>query len=858
MPDCEKGAEIRTITANTTLWPGKKTDPEKHPFIKQRACSSGPDSGTLGKIQALRRRDRYPVSDPGYRKKTFSLQIFLPRRSTLVTMRIRSVIFLLVFSFGLVPLFILVALTLPKTIDRLDRAAELESQALSQVRFARLNARIRCLKKSLVRSATLPSVTRELTSGISSDVVPALLLRWFGDDPQVLNLCLFDLRGRLHLSLSRRNDTLKPSVGEHTHHPRQMLLEEIPTMRPDEILARLVPRFGPDSLDTSEERFDLLMAAPVFGHARQPVGVMAMRVDLARFLDGYTSSFWVTGQGRLLHAGLHAAVGGSSCDAPSGFPVLTDSRNDNSPVIIRDGHGHRIAWLPIIFNERQKAVMWVGTAIDESATRQWKGFLLFTVLGLIAVMTVLVFVAASWIATRIDHIRKDLLTGLDAIINEEKKVRFNWQGPREIRELAADLTALAEHYFRNCEARNRAQAALRESEDKFRSLAGSALDGIILMDDQGKITYWNRAASTIFGYSDHEARHQPIHSLIGLQRREDEQALVIGATDPGGPQVQQTLELIAHHRDGREIPVEVSLSSARINDRWHAIWIVRDISERKKAEEQARKQQRQLQQADKMISLGLLVSGVAHEINNPNSIALRGIPMLARAWESVKPILDQYYEEHGDFTVAGLEYTEMRQQIPVLCDELEESAVRIRAIVQDLKDYARQESSGDMTELDVNEVVQAAVRLTANTVTKATRHFDCRCSSPLPRVRGNRQRLIQVVINLIQNSCEALRSQEEQIHVSTRFDPDRHGVEIRVEDTGAGIAPELISKVTDPFFTTKRTVGGTGLGLSVSAGIIKEHGGMIDFVSSPGQGTTVIVLLPCSETISATTGNRHE
>jgi PAS domain S-box-containing protein len=770
-------------------------------------------------------------------------------------MRIRSFIFLVVIGLGLLPLFILVALTLPKTIDRLDRAAELESQAKSHVGFAKLNARIRCLKKSLVRSATLPSAIEAVANGTSADVVRNVLIRWFADDSQVHSLCLFDLDARQYLSLSRIDGRLQSAMGLHKHHPRAVLLGKVRKMQENDIYVQLVNKLETRDGSGAPEGYDLVMATPVYNHGSSLVGVMVMRIDLSEFLRDYTSSFWVTGNGEYLRgcteedADAARKQGESSCNAFAEFPSLKMDLSGDDPVILKNGRDEKVAWLPIIFNTRDKAVMWVGSRVDESATKQWKFFILTNVIGVIAAMAVVVFFSASWIAARIDRLRRDLLTGLEVIINEEKKVSFDWNGPREIKSLARDLTELSDHYSTNCEARNRAQAALLESEDKFRSLTASALDGIILMDHEGNISYWNEAATKIFGYSAAEAINQPIHALIGLRRPDGEAGLVHLDSVEDNPDMGGTLELIGRHRNGHEIPVELSLSSARINNKWHAIWIVRDISERKKSEERARKQQQQLLHADKMISLGLLVSGVAHEINNPNSIALLNLSMLARAWESVKPILDEYYEDNGDFTVAGLEYTEMRRQLPRLCSELEESAVRIKQIVKDLKDYARQEAGGMMIEVDVNEVVRSAVRLTTNVIHKSTSRFTVEYADELPPVRGNRQRLIQVVINLLQNSCEALRGHDDSITVLTRYNAEKDGVEIVVEDTGAGIDPEVINKVTDPFFTTKRTMGGTGLGLSVSAGIVKEHHGLMSFSSTPGKGTRVVIVLPAVEQV---------
>jgi signal transduction histidine kinase len=260
--------------------------------------------------------------------------------------------------------------------------------------------------------------------------------------------------------------------------------------------------------------------------------------------------------------------------------------------------------------------------------------------------------------------------------------------------------------------------------------------------------------------------------------------------------------------------------------------------------EARRKAEGALRESERMASLGLLVSGVAHEINNPNSIIMLNTPMLHRAWESVRPILEAYHREHGDFMVAGLEYSEMREQVPILFDESEESARRIRRIVSDLREYARQDTTSELEVVDLNEIVQTAVRLTGNRIRKSTNHFIARYEPSLPAVRGSRHRLEQVIINLIHNACESLPDSGAAITLATAHNPGKQMVEVRVEDQGAGIPPEVLGQITDPFFTTKRNLGGTGLGLSVSAGIVKDHQGSMQFDSEPGRGTTATVSFP--------------
>ncbi|MFA6283553.1 MAG: ATP-binding protein, partial [Desulfurivibrionaceae bacterium] len=145
-----------------------------------------------------------------------------------------------------------------------------------------------------------------------------------------------------------------------------------------------------------------------------------------------------------------------------------------------------------------------------------------------------------------------------------------------------------------------------------------------------------------------------------------------------------------------------------------------------------------------------------------------------------------------------------------------------------------------------------------NKIKNATRNFSTDLAPDLPPIRGNRQRLEQVLINLIQNSCEALADQNGAITLASRYDADRDEIEVSVHDQGTGIAAEIINQITDPFFTTKRSYGGTGLGLSVSAGIINEHQGRLRFSSSPETGTTATISFPAwrEETDDKTTQSR--
>jgi signal transduction histidine kinase len=263
--------------------------------------------------------------------------------------------------------------------------------------------------------------------------------------------------------------------------------------------------------------------------------------------------------------------------------------------------------------------------------------------------------------------------------------------------------------------------------------------------------------------------------------------------------------------------------------------------------EELRLRQQQLIQADKMASLGVLVSGIAHEINNPTGLILFNLPVLRRAYQAAEVGLEDRFRQEGDFMIGGMRYSQLRQETPRLLQEMQEGAKRIKRIVEDLKDFARRDSSTLKEAVDLNSVVRAAIRLVDNSIKKATSNLQVDCGFWLPAFRGNHQRIEQVVVNLLLNACQALPDPQKMIRVSTAHDAVRGEVILSVEDEGVGIPAEHLAHLADPFFTTKRDVGGTGLGLSVSSGIVKEHQGRVEFRSTVGAGTTVTVTFPVAK-----------
>jgi signal transduction histidine kinase len=269
-------------------------------------------------------------------------------------------------------------------------------------------------------------------------------------------------------------------------------------------------------------------------------------------------------------------------------------------------------------------------------------------------------------------------------------------------------------------------------------------------------------------------------------------------------------------------------------------------SRRQKAQELAQLQQEQLFQAAKMASLGTLVSGVAHEINNPITSVLLNIQVFEKYFQESLPILDAHYAGGGTLRIGGMDYEGLRARMPQLLLHAREGIGRVKQIVGELKDFAGQRPSDVRDGVDLNQVAQKAVSLVAHLIKKSTDRFQMALAPDLPAVLGNGQRLEQVIMNLLVNACQALGDRRQGIGLRTGVDADGTRVWLAVRDEGAGMAPDVLARVTDPFFTTRRDSGGIGLGLSISDTIVRDHGGRLAFESQERLGTTATLTLPAA------------
>jgi PAS domain S-box-containing protein len=396
---------------------------------------------------------------------------------------------------------------------------------------------------------------------------------------------------------------------------------------------------------------------------------------------------------------------------------------------------------------------------------------------------------------------------------------------RSLRRLIATLeTAAVEQRQTELRLLKEAQvsdAALKKSEATGQALLESASEGIVLVNASGRITLVNAAAERMFGYDHDGLLGQPLEILLPDRVRG-----VHGehrARYFAGPRVRPMgtgLDLAGQRRDGSEFPVEISLSYVETSEGMTAMALVTDITERKRVEAELQRQRDTLYQTEKLAALGTLSAGIAHEMNNPLGIITSRIEvMLLDAEEQNLP-------------------TQVLEDLQVL----HRATQRVARIATNLRSFARQ-TPREHTRVDLNAVVAETLLLMQKPLEVDGITLITSLDPGLGPILGDANTLQQVLLNLVTNAREAMASGGGEIRIETRVVAERPGwMRVVIRDTGPGISPEELSKVFDPFYTTKRT--GTGLGLSVSYGIIQDHHGTVDVQSVPGKGTTFILAFP--------------
>jgi signal transduction histidine kinase/CheY-like chemotaxis protein len=262
------------------------------------------------------------------------------------------------------------------------------------------------------------------------------------------------------------------------------------------------------------------------------------------------------------------------------------------------------------------------------------------------------------------------------------------------------------------------------------------------------------------------------------------------------------------------------------------------------AEKALKESQQQLQQAQKMEALGTLVAGVAHEINNPINLIMYNLPLIQKIWSDFLPVLMEQRKLSPDQKFGGFTYEFLEDNLPQLVADMDMAANRVAKIVSDLKNFSKQSNIAEKSALQVNTAINNALRLAQTTIRKSGVQIELQLGEELPLILGNLQSIEQIILNIIINAIQAIDHENGIVRIRSGFQPKNERILIAISDNGPGISADIADKLFLPFVTDKQEEGGTGLGLSVTYGLVQAHGGDISFETRKGKGTTFTISMP--------------
>ena len=352
---------------------------------------------------------------------------------------------------------------------------------------------------------------------------------------------------------------------------------------------------------------------------------------------------------------------------------------------------------------------------------------------------------------------------------------------------------------------------LSESEARYRAVLDNSPEAVLGLSREQWIVTWNRGAESIFGYRAAEIVGKPLNALFPPEAEKDFQRLLAEVMEKGSV---RDFYLPGRTRGGQLLDLSLSWGGSQsdfwMNKEWSVV--IRDIT-------RSRKLARQLVQSEKLSAVGRLISGIAHELNNPLQ-AVIGYAQFLAADKRLKGSEDLKFIHQG--------------------------ALRCSKIIENLLLFVRQ-GGAEKRPVCVDKMVSAALELLDYKLSKAdVIRVTMSLPQGLPPIDGNFQQLQQVLINLINNACDAMAGQSGPKQILISGSEVEGKVRLEVADNGPGIAPGHQARIFEPFFSTKGEGRGTGLGLAICRQIVEEHGGTIGLSMRSGGGTCFVIELPAA------------
>ncbi len=391
---------------------------------------------------------------------------------------------------------------------------------------------------------------------------------------------------------------------------------------------------------------------------------------------------------------------------------------------------------------------------------------------------------------------------------------------------------------------------LEQSQRFIFSILSAMSDVLLVCDADGRIEEANAALRELVGRGDDELRAMTFYGLLADAYSVERARVALARTD----RVGETVELELATRGGMPVSIDANCTPRIAADGRRAGTVVvgRPTAELKRAyralqeaHESLKLTQRQLLHSEKMASLGRLVAGVAHELNNPISFVLGNVHALGRYGERLRRYLEAVHAGTDAQALAEMR-TRLRIEplladLPSLIEGTLEGAQRTADIVGNLKRFSAMDREG-RDRVELGEVIERSIHwIRKGTAPGLAVHWSR--GEPV-FVEGNPGQLQQVLMNLLQNAVDATAGRADAPEITVVVETDADAVSVRVRDNGPGVNDADASRIFDPFFTTKPVGKGTGLGLSISYGIVEQHGGVLRLLPGRGRGADFEMRLP--------------
>jgi signal transduction histidine kinase len=410
---------------------------------------------------------------------------------------------------------------------------------------------------------------------------------------------------------------------------------------------------------------------------------------------------------------------------------------------------------------------------------------------------------------------------------------------QHVAERTAQLEAVNELLLKEISDRTRVHEELKANRSTLQAVFDSITEPLVFIGAEMDIRMLNRAAIAYYRLEGQfTSAVRPCHSTFKDLDSSCEGCDIAAALRDGA---NITFERKGFMDPQRTEQVHIYAVKSAESQAQGALLRISDVTEQKLL-------QQQIVQGEKMATLGVLSTSIAHEINNPNAFISFNLPILREYLEEMLPILDVHAETHPDLEIGRMPYPEFRRDVFNLLENMGHGAERIRAFVAGLKDFAAMKAPQPSEWVNIAEVVQRALSICRSQINRSVRTFTEDIPPDIPPVWADEQSLEQILINLLVNAAQAADKVDSRVDLRARV-TDRwlERLVIEVSDNGCGMDPKTRQRVFDPFFTTKPRPDGTGLGLYVVRILVGALQGRIEVESAPGKGSTFRVLLPDKE-----------